>query len=192
MKFATLLLIAPAIASAQEVAEPTMVTTTAVEPTMVDTPAMTEPEAPVLKEPRVSTFTFKDENKTGWERRTYNPNTNSTTKESLREIFDNEFSYAFEGHRITDLEAENLPECVLDTECGNGGRQTQCCVRSVLKHKVEGTNDVYYRCMSKAVAEANVTMSIGPMDVNMQCIGSGAKQLLATASALTLAALTLY
>ena len=184
MKFATLLLIAPALASAQEVAP-----TAAPEVTTTSVP---EPETTVLKQPKVTEFTFNDGNVSKWERRTYNPNTNSTTKESLREIFDKEFSYAFEGHRVTDLEAENMPECILDTECGNGGRTTQCCVRSMLKHKVDNTNDVYYRCMSKAVAEANVTMSIGQLDVNMQCIGSGAQKLVAAASAFTLAAMTLY
>ena len=143
------------------------------------------------KAARVQTFTFEDENGSGSVAVLEDPNDDSRRK-VMRRTFDDYFTYAYEGHLIPDDELSTVPQCTLDTECGDGGEVAKCCVRSVLKHKVDETNEIYYRCMTKKVAEANINMSIGPIEANMKCVGSGAKALLASASALTLAAMTLY
>ena len=171
MKFATMMLLAA--------------------PAMCQEATMTTDETTSEKQAKVSTFTFDDENGTYSQSTYFNPNDNSTRKE-MRRTFDDYFTYAYEGHLVPDDEAAVVPQCTLDTECGDGGAVSKCCVRSVLKHKVDNTNEVYYRCMTKSVAEANINMSIGPIEANMKCVGSGAQKLIAGVTSLTLAALTLY
>ena len=68
---------------------------------------------------------------------------------------------------------------------------TDCCVNTVLLHPATGTQDVQYRCMSKAVVDSNIDFQLGDFSVNMKCIGSGAAALAVGASMLSLSAMGL-
>ena len=47
--------------------------------------------------------------------------------------------------------------------------------------------------MTKGIVDANFNMNIGDFSVNMQCVGSGAKYIVASgAAAITMAAMTLF
>ena len=70
----------------------------------------------------------------------------------------------------------------------------KCCVNTVLYHRASNTKDINYRCMTRAIVDANVNMKMGDFEVTMHCIGkvrSGAMAL-AGASVASLVAMTLY
>ena len=111
-------------------------------------------------------------------------------KETIKK-FDQYFYYALETRNL-ELGTETQ-QCALDSQCGNEGETTKCCVNALLKNATDNKQHQVYRCMNKAVAAANLDMSINDMTVSMRC-QSGAAYIGAAfaASAATLAAYTLY
>ena len=121
-----------------------------------------------------------------------NPDTNTKIVE-MRRKYEDYFAYTFEAKNITSEDAANLvAECSTNQECSDSQLMTQCCVNTVLLHPATGTEDVQYRCMTKAMVDSNIDFTLADFKVNMKCIGSGAAYLAAGASMITLSAMGLY
>jgi len=111
-------------------------------------------------------------------------------KETIKK-FDQFFYYALDTRNL-ELGSDKQ-QCQLDSNCGDEGESTKCCVNAVLKNTTTSQQHQVYRCMNKAVAKANLDLAINDMSVSMRC-QSGAAYVSAAfaASAATLAAYTLY
>ena len=111
-------------------------------------------------------------------------------KETIKK-FDQFFYYALQTKNL-EMGTEKH-QCTLDSNCGDEGESTKCCVNAIMKNTTTNKQHQVYRCMNKAVANANMDMTINDMSVSMRCQSSAA-YLTATfaASAATLAAYTLY
>ena len=107
----------------------------------------------------------------------------------MRKKFTDYFEYAMEAKGVADT--TQVPTCSTSQECADGGMMTKCCVTTVLHHKASGTKDAMYRCMTKAVAEANIDFQRADFSVNMKCLGKDAAAMIG-ASIATIAAFTLY
>ena len=106
--------------------------------------------------------------------------------------FDDYFYYAITKKGIL---AADTPQCSLNTPCGSDDSfSSQCCVNAVIHNEAKNVHKDIYRCMSKGVVNANIAATVGDMKVSMKCIDSGAyyTQMRLAASAVTLAAMTLY
>ena len=139
-----------------------------------------------LGAPQVTTVTFNADH-------TYNK---TWTKEhatnkinEMRKKFTDYFEYALDAKGVAAN--TTMPTCSTSQECADGGMLTKCCVSATMHHKSTGTKDAMYRCMTKAVAEANVDLQLADFSVNMKCIGKNSAAMIG-ASVATLAALTLY
>ena len=119
---------------------------------------------------------------------------NKTMVSEMRKTWENYFEYAFKSKGIKegDVDGTDLPSCSSAQECGDSGKKQVCCVNTVLHHKASGTKDINYKCMTKAVVDANVDMTLGDFDVKMKCVGSGAKFLSVGTVAAAFIATTLY
>ena len=146
--------------------------------------------AVLCADPQTSTFTFNDPAKnTTVETTSYVDPESKNKIHEMRQTWRDYFLYAFEAKNVTD--SVQVAECSTETECDNSGKLSQCCVSAVLHHKASGTQDIMYRCMTKAVAQTNLNMQIADFEVNMKCVGSGA-QLLAVGASALLVAQTLF
>ena len=118
---------------------------------------------------------------------------NKTMVSEMRKTWENYFEYAFKtkGIKEGDMDGTELPSCSSAQECGDSGKKQVCCVNTVLHHKASGTKDINYKCMTKAVVDANVDMTLGDFEVHMNCVGSGAS-FLSVGTAAILIATTLY
>lgn len=112
-------------------------------------------------------------------------------KETIKK-FDQFFYYAMDGKNL-ELGSEEK-QCQLDSQCGEEGETTKCCVSAVFRNKENEKQHELYRCMNKAVAHANMDITMNDHTISMRCQKSGAAYIAATfaASAATLAAYTLY
>ena len=119
---------------------------------------------------------------------TYSKDDTQNKIKEMRKKFTDYFEYALDAKGV-DANT-TLPTCSTTQECSDGGMLTKCCVSATLHHKVSGTKDAMYRCMTKAVADANVDMQLADFSVSMKCLGSSAAMI--GASVATLAAMTLY
>merc|ERR1719446_1024995 len=100
---------------------------------------------------------------------------NKSMKSQMRKTWEDYFMYAFKQKNMADDGTQ--PSCATAQECNTNGHKSMCCVNTVLHHKASGTKDINYRCMTKAVIDANVEMKLGDFEVHMDCVGSGAKHL---------------
>ena len=107
----------------------------------------------------------------------------------MRKKFTDYFEYAMDAKGVASN--TTMPTCSTTQECADGGMLTKCCVSAELHHKVSGTKDAMYRCMTKAVADANIDFQLADFSVNMKCLGKSAAAMVG-ASVATLAAMTLY
>jgi hypothetical protein len=112
-------------------------------------------------------------------------------KETIKK-FDQFFFYAMDAKNLK-LGSEEK-QCQLDSQCGDEGESTKCCVSAVFRNKDDQKQHELYRCMNKAVAKANMDLTMNDHSISMRCQESGAAYIAATfaASAATLAAYTLY
>ena len=119
---------------------------------------------------------------------------NDTMTSHMRKTWENYFEYAFKtkGIKEGDAATGDFPTCSSAQECGDSGKKQVCCVNTVLHHKASGTKDINYKCMTKAVVDANVDMTLGDFEVSMKCVGSGAQYLTVGAAAVAMIASTIY
>ena len=118
---------------------------------------------------------------------------NKTMTTQMRKTWEDYFMYAFKQKGMPEKTADGvvLPSCSTAQECNEGGKKSMCCVNTILHHKGSGTKDINYRCMTKAVVDSNVDMTLGSFEVHMNCVGSGAK-FLSLGGAAILVAASLY
>ena len=118
---------------------------------------------------------------------------NKTMTTQMRKTWEDYFMYAFKQKGMPEKTAKGvvLPSCSTAQECNEGGKKSMCCVNTILHHKGSGTKDINYRCMTKAVVDSNVDMTLGNFEVHMNCVGSGAK-FLSLGGAAILVAASLY
>merc|ERR1719313_1599809 len=107
-------------------------------------------------------------------------------KETVKK-FDQYFWYSLQTKNLQV--GEEQPQCQLDSDCGGLG-STKCCVNAVML-KDDGTQHQTYRCMTKAVAQANMEMTIDDFTINIAC-ESGAKFLGVGLASAAMVAATLY
>ena len=107
----------------------------------------------------------------------------------MRQTFFDQFTYALD---ITGSNVDmDTPECSVNSECDNSAFWTKCCSKTVLYHPASQTKDTQYRCMNRGVAQVNLDMTIGDMEVSIRCL-NGAKTLAAGVMAMAALASTLF
>ena len=113
-------------------------------------------------------------------------------KETIKK-FDQFFYYAMDAKNLK-LGSEEK-QCQLDSQCGDEGEDTKCCMSAVFRDKENEKQHEMFRCMNRAVVFANMDMKMNDHTISMRCQkATGAAYIAATfaASAATLAAYTLY
>ena len=104
--------------------------------------------------------------------------------------FDEYFLYAIQSKNL-EIGSEQ-GQCKLDTDCGDTGYTTKCCVSAILKDHESGTQHENFRCMNKGIVKSNMDLQINNMTVSMRCTDAMYMGASFAASAATLAAMTLY
>ena len=86
----------------------------------------------------------------------------------MRHKFKDYFNYSFKAKGLPEKATDDtmeVPECSTSQECEDSGKMQKCCVNTVLYHRASKTKDVNYRCMTRAVVDANINLKISDFEV---------------------------